>query len=211
MNRRKGFTLIELLVVIAIIAILAAILFPVFAQARKQAKKAVCISNLHQLTRGIIMYANDWDNCGPSWNGGVCWYNSLGDYVKRYGIHPDGTVDPMFECPVATSRYYGTVKYSIRSCWARGRPCWGDWGAPAVHVCWTLPEPSPDDKEADWIIRESMFLPEAVGFYWRNPACKHANNTWADDGHAGQVVKECQAHAGKSFCGLASGGVIGVP
>src|SRR5881396_3209405 len=57
----KGFTLIELLVVIAIIAILAAILFPVFAQAREAARKAVCQSNLKQIGAAAIMYASDYD------------------------------------------------------------------------------------------------------------------------------------------------------
>lgn len=58
---RKAFTLIELLVVIAIIAILAAILFPVFAQAKEAAKKSACISNLNQLGKATMMYLSDWD------------------------------------------------------------------------------------------------------------------------------------------------------
>jgi prepilin-type N-terminal cleavage/methylation domain-containing protein/prepilin-type processing-associated H-X9-DG protein len=60
-----GFTLIELLVVIAIIAILAAILFPVFAQARAQAYKAACTSNLKQISLAFRMYADDWDGASP--------------------------------------------------------------------------------------------------------------------------------------------------
>src|ERR1043166_6341526 len=57
----RGFTLIELLVVIAIIAILAAILFPVFAQARDKARAATCLSNIKQLSLGVGMYAQDYD------------------------------------------------------------------------------------------------------------------------------------------------------
>lgn len=57
----KGFTLIELLVVIAIIAILAAILFPVFAQARDKARQTQCLSNIKQLTLGVMQYAQDYD------------------------------------------------------------------------------------------------------------------------------------------------------
>src|SRR6476660_5693806 len=70
--RRRGFTLIELLVVIAIIAILAAILFPVFAQAREAARKASCQSNLKQLGAAIMMYAQDYDQKYPheGWNSG---------------------------------------------------------------------------------------------------------------------------------------------
>ncbi len=62
---RKGFTLIELLVVIAIIAILAAILFPVFARAREKARQANCLSNCKQLGLANLMYAQDYDECLP--------------------------------------------------------------------------------------------------------------------------------------------------
>ena len=67
---RRGFTLIELLVVIAIIAILAAILFPVFARAREKARQASCQSNLKQLALGVLMYAQDYDErtCGAYGN-----------------------------------------------------------------------------------------------------------------------------------------------
>jgi prepilin-type N-terminal cleavage/methylation domain-containing protein len=60
--KSNGFTLIELLVVIAIIAILAAILFPVFAQAKEAAKKTQCLSNTNQLGLGMVMYTNDFDD-----------------------------------------------------------------------------------------------------------------------------------------------------
>src|SRR5687768_14208579 len=62
---RRGFTLIELLVVIAIIAILAAILFPVFAQAREKARQTSCLSNLKQLSTAMMMYAEDSDGLFP--------------------------------------------------------------------------------------------------------------------------------------------------
>ncbi len=65
MGRRNAFTLIELLVVIAIIAILAAILFPVFARAREQARKTSCLSNIKQITLASIMYAGDFDEAYP--------------------------------------------------------------------------------------------------------------------------------------------------
>src|SRR5689334_5202516 len=80
-NRRQaakpGFTLIELLVVIAIIAILAAILFPVFARARENARRASCQSNLKQIGLGIMMYTQDYDETFPrSAIGGFTYQNS---------------------------------------------------------------------------------------------------------------------------------------
>jgi prepilin-type N-terminal cleavage/methylation domain-containing protein len=74
-SQRAGFTLIELLVVIAIIAILAAILFPVFAQARAQARKATCLSNTKQLGLAWVMYAQDYDETSPN-----------AEFVGRYWV-----------------------------------------------------------------------------------------------------------------------------
>jgi prepilin-type N-terminal cleavage/methylation domain-containing protein len=73
MPARRGFTLIELLVVIAIIAILAAILFPVFAKAREKARQTSCLSNMKQLNLAIAMYMSDCDSCFPI--GGWSCYN----------------------------------------------------------------------------------------------------------------------------------------
>jgi prepilin-type N-terminal cleavage/methylation domain-containing protein len=64
-QERPGFTLIELLVVIAIIAILAAILFPVFAQARESARQATCLSNMKQIGTASMMYVQDYDETYP--------------------------------------------------------------------------------------------------------------------------------------------------
>jgi prepilin-type N-terminal cleavage/methylation domain-containing protein/prepilin-type processing-associated H-X9-DG protein len=92
-RKRSGFTLIELLVVIAIIAILAAILFPVFAQAREQARKTTCLSNIKQWNTGNQMYIQDYDetvvlSCGsnPNDNGNtaVTWQDLVQPYVKNY-------------------------------------------------------------------------------------------------------------------------------
>jgi prepilin-type N-terminal cleavage/methylation domain-containing protein len=65
MIRHRGFTLIELLVVIAIIAILAAILFPVFAQAREKARQTQCVNNMKQAGLGVIQYLQDYDETYP--------------------------------------------------------------------------------------------------------------------------------------------------
>ena len=85
-GNRRGFTLIELLVVIAIIAILAAILFPVFARAREQARAISCLSNTRQLGTAIQMYLQDYDSSFPTMY--LDAGNAVGDtYGELYGGH----------------------------------------------------------------------------------------------------------------------------
>jgi len=119
-GKTLGFTLIELLVVIAIIAILAAILFPVFAQAREKARAISCISNLKQIGTAAFMYAQDYDEVHlPMWTqggkdpvageyagNGVGWRNwwpaLLQPYVKNLGV---------FECPSNPFNWRGRVTW----------------------------------------------------------------------------------------------------
>ncbi|MCC6444399.1 MAG: DUF1559 domain-containing protein [Armatimonadetes bacterium] len=111
-NQTKGFTLIELLVVIAIIAILAAILFPVFAQAREKARSISCLSNLKQIGTAVNMYVQDFDEtfpymcygqysgCNPSSPNPSLMYISVYPYVKNTGV---------FKCPSAEGFCLGWV------------------------------------------------------------------------------------------------------
>ncbi len=112
--KKRGFTLIELLVVIAIIAILAAILFPVFASAREKANQTSCLSNLNQLGMSMNMYVQDFDQTFPAWNwnffcnGGnngaardsaAFWTMAIYPYVKSTGV---------YKCPDDQMMWYDT-------------------------------------------------------------------------------------------------------
>src|SRR5476649_1192803 len=123
-NNRRGFTLIELLVVIAIIAILAAILFPVFAQAREKARSTTCLSNLKQLGAATQMYVQDYDerlffrasaaNPSVSRSGAivpaasqppVLWWNAVQPYTKNTRI----LVCPSDPAPVLSKDLNGAL------------------------------------------------------------------------------------------------------
>jgi prepilin-type N-terminal cleavage/methylation domain-containing protein/prepilin-type processing-associated H-X9-DG protein len=98
--KRKGFTLIELLVVIAIIAILAAILFPVFSRAREQARKAACLSNLKQIATAWVMYLQDWDERMVPYE--YCdWGEEMADPNRRWEVRLQPYIKNLkiFECP----------------------------------------------------------------------------------------------------------------
>ncbi|MCW3058810.1 MAG: prepilin-type N-terminal cleavage/methylation domain [Capsulimonas sp.] len=104
-TKSNGFTLIELLVVIAIIAILAAILFPVFAKAREKARQISCASNLRQIGIGMLQYTQDNDENYPTGSAGVLgegWAGTVYPYVKSTGV---------FKCPddSTTQRSNGAV------------------------------------------------------------------------------------------------------
>jgi prepilin-type N-terminal cleavage/methylation domain-containing protein len=115
-SRHAGFTLIELLVVIAVIAILAAILFPVFAQAREKARQAVCTSNVKQIGLALAMYTQDYDELMPTQlpqiapiNGGnidrMPYDMQLMPYIKN---------DHVFACPSDETRSWWDVYWDGR-------------------------------------------------------------------------------------------------
>lgn len=139
-ERKRGFTLIELLVVIAIIAILAAILFPVFARARENARRASCQSNLKQISLGMLQYLQDYDEkfpVGALWpavtqtdstlpgyyyrnidNQRVCWMDMIFPYVKSIQVFqcPSDKDRPNATTPVpAPYAYSGYLSSNVRT------------------------------------------------------------------------------------------------
>ena len=123
---RRGFTLIELLVVIAIIAILAAILFPVFAQAREKARQSSCLSNMKQLMLAFNMYCQDYDNRTPlNLYSGVAatWYNTIQPYMKNKDIlvcPGDPDIARAYDQPYAWGYYH--LRASNTSAYGGGVP-----------------------------------------------------------------------------------------
>lgn len=119
-SNRNGFTLIELLVVIAIIAILAAILFPVFAKVREKARMTSCLSNEKQMGLAILQYNQDYDEvfpCGQQSIGGSGWAGQVYSYVKS---------NQVFVCPDDTTGYGGVESYGMNEILAMGARPAGD-------------------------------------------------------------------------------------
>jgi prepilin-type N-terminal cleavage/methylation domain-containing protein/prepilin-type processing-associated H-X9-DG protein len=161
MRRQKGgFTLIELLVVIAIIAILAAILFPVFAQAREKARASSCLSNQKQIALAHSMYAQDYDETYPIAQGGPAldpitgilprWEDSVKPYIKG------GNVGGILTCPSASSRGFAySMNYALS----------GKSAAQAGNAAETIltADAAQDQSQANKIVTEK--LPQSGPFF----------------------------------------------
>jgi prepilin-type N-terminal cleavage/methylation domain-containing protein/prepilin-type processing-associated H-X9-DG protein len=174
MRRSKGFTLIELLVVIAIIAILAAILFPVFAQAREKARASACLSNTKQIALAVNMYTTDYDERTP----GGCFANfgcSFDENFKTPGanftalwpLRPYMKSDNVLICPSVTG-------------WNRtdARPIKGSYGSNRTAVADGNPLASFDQPSivVGYVDNFLPWLDDVVGNYvhcrlGHNPFC----------------------------------------
>jgi prepilin-type N-terminal cleavage/methylation domain-containing protein len=211
---RRGFTLIELLVVIAIIAILAAILFPVFAKAREKARQATCVSNENQLGLAIMQYTQDNDEMFPSGlvgapamvalpgngannpaNGaGIGWAGEISPYVKSVGVFKcpdDNTGSAGNVCSYAMNEFLPLRNLAFLSAPATTDMLFEDTGDTTfVNV--------PDE----YLTGHGNYVGSAVGDGWQNPN----GNSWPND-FASNV--NCGNNAGYGNCQLNSGAGYG--
>ena len=154
---KRGFTLIELLVVIAIIAILAAILFPVFQTVREKARQISCTSNMKQIGLGILQYNQDYDEhfpmvdfISPAVGGELRWYQAVGPYIKNGSTYGNGYYNGaggIWTCPdlsVPQPGNYGANWLLMTSGTGVGANCVGSvcdgWAPPSLAVLQTPAE-----------------------------------------------------------------------
>lgn len=145
----RGFTLIELLVVIAIIAILAAILFPVFAQAKEAAKKTQCISNLKQIGTGHQIYLADYDDTWPLWSKGMglpsselfavanMYQGIVEPYIKNGANLTSGELKDIWACPTSKPLFSAISNTYAYNHWTLGgfSSCARTVGLPLPSIC----------------------------------------------------------------------------
>ena len=201
--QRRGFTLIELLVVIAIIAILAAILFPVFAKAREKARQSSCLSNIKQIMLAILQYTQDYDETIPDINraGGpynhVPWNAQIEPYIKNSQV---------FVCPSNKFNHCGTAGSWAYVAWynyfpiSYGFNTWNGGGSAGTGP-W-VGYRSPRGQSLGWVKQPAncIFIGDHWGCYqwywttanavdtWNGGTVKRAHNEGGNfafmDGHA---------------------------
>ena len=219
MMKRKGFTLIELLVVIAIIAILAAILFPVFARARLKAQQANCMSNLKQIIFAVKMYASDNAGCYPYGQDSGPDHLQFAPYLGTTAGH--GRTNSVWVCPAETPSELTRMPnggYAENDWW------WNEWG----HWNWlgtaegNIPDPVNSLAFADgrWWNREDVIYSGAGpgdvnlnGWLTADPPyCPSVNmdsTGWSQMSYLGRHFGKCECAFLDGHVGLLSPAQIG--
>ncbi len=192
MRMNRGFTLIELLVVIAIIAILAAILFPVFARARERARQTSCLSNVRQIGTALMMYVQDYDEVMPIYllssgrsetdlpdigHDYIAWQDLLHPYVMNWDIYRCPSGGGYRGTPRAIHGAYGgnyAFAFSHSTQWIYSL---GEFERPAETYAVV--------EAISYITRYDPGIPASHGGYWGQVDSRHneQNNVLFLDGH----------------------------
>jgi len=203
--RRGGFTLIELLVVIAIIAVLAAILFPVYAKSREKARQTACLSNLRQIGLALTMYADDYDGRLPYWvfSGAplenITWNQVILPYLRTIDVFfcPSFGRPEQRGSPLEGSPYWGPAhnylydliysSYGFNSGWVEGSAT-GAIRDPAGTIL-IVETVFPGREHLQWGYFGS-FPPSAGGAPWVAARHTEGANVMFVDGHLKWLRKD---------------------
>jgi prepilin-type N-terminal cleavage/methylation domain-containing protein/prepilin-type processing-associated H-X9-DG protein len=161
LKQRAGFTLIELLVVIAIIAILAAILFPVFARAREKARQSSCLSNVKQLNLGVMMYVQDYDETFPM--GYVNRPSTADRWTWSGAIYPYVNNLQVYDCP---SQSLKTVRHDDFGVYYKGERSYGMNQYLCPHGS-TIPPSLADIDAPAQLVTIGDITPNTSWYTWR--------------------------------------------
>jgi len=197
--RQGGFTLIELLVVIALLILVAAVVLPVVAQVREEARQATCISSLHQLGLAHTLYTQDYDDTLPPWylagprNQLQIWTDFLRPYYRHPALLQDGLTHPSERAPSGWVADYALCAWGPAGDGTAALPYWRWPGAP------TLPTEGSRPMRAAEVMRPSEVLQIADGFtvhsgtfasseiVQRRHLSGRLNGAFVD-GHAGRIL-----------------------
>jgi prepilin-type N-terminal cleavage/methylation domain-containing protein len=206
--KKKAFTLIELLVVIAIIAILAAILFPVFARARENARRASCISNLQQMGLACMMYTQDYDGVFPQVYtpdaahtppDGIYWFGDATNWVWPQILYPYSKSIQVFDCPDgATNKATPYINNYGANGLVMGHSAWGAYLNPintsailSSSTTYLFMDAGPYEFDPYWAMNPQS--------WWYLPGVGDADSSVSCASVTAALVSDCQS--GRHFDG----------